>query len=167
MEWYWQGKTEVGMQNWWNGTDRGKMNYAGGKGLSKCRFFPTTKSHMYWPGIEPKLPGWLITWPFVLLPQLAYLTSIHTTTPVQLPNVCLVIVSHSHDPYTWPTQPTTYRSTVCLTTVNKSWKLNIRHSFAFSHMYRQVADDCTSALFPRCGKYEIFVNCNWVATRWQ
>jgi len=71
----------------------------------------------------------------------------------------LVIVSHSHESYTWPTQPTTHRSTVCLTTVNESWKLNIRHSFAFSHMYRQVADECTSALFPRCGKYMIWYIC--------
>jgi len=67
---------------------------------------------------------------------------------------------HSHDPYTWPTQPTTYKSTVCLSTVNESWELNIRVSFAFNHKYgqskgnRQVADVCTSALFPLCGKYE-------------
>ena len=150
MEWYWQGKTELRMQYWWNGTDREKPKYAGEKWLSKCRIFPPQNPHV-------------LTWERTPAPGVTNRLS-HCTAPTTvifdkhshhyLGTLAKCLPGHSHHSYTWPTQRTTYNPTVCMSTVNGSMKLNIRVSLAFSHMYRQLADVRTSALFPRCGKYE-------------
>jgi len=69
VEWYWPGKTEVlgekhyiawvvgewmGMEHWWNGTDRGKLKYWD-RNLSQCHRVHH-KCHTDWPGIESGLP---------------------------------------------------------------------------------------------------------------
>ena len=41
----------MGMQHWWNDTDRGKLKYWE-RNLSQCHFVQH-KSHMDWLGIEP------------------------------------------------------------------------------------------------------------------
>jgi hypothetical protein len=44
------------MEHRWNEVDRGKPKYSG-KNLSQCHFIHH-KSHMDWPGIEPRPPRW-------------------------------------------------------------------------------------------------------------
>ena len=71
VEWYWQGKTEVlgekhyivwvvgewmGMEHWWNGTDRGNLKYWE-RNPSQYHFVHH-KSHMDLSGIEPMPPLW-------------------------------------------------------------------------------------------------------------
>jgi len=71
VEWYWLGKTEVlgenhytvwvvdgwmSMEQWWNGTDWGKLKYRE-KTLSQGHFF-RHKSHTYRSGIEPAPSRW-------------------------------------------------------------------------------------------------------------
>ena len=66
VEWYWQGKTEVlgekhytawvvdewmSMEQWWNDTDRAKLQYLKKK-MSQFHFVHH-KTHMVWPEIEP------------------------------------------------------------------------------------------------------------------
>jgi len=43
---------EWSMGHWWKNIDRGKMKYYG-RNLSQC-YYAHHKSHIYWPGIEPK-----------------------------------------------------------------------------------------------------------------
>jgi len=48
----WWRMNEWSMGHWWKNTDRGKMKYFG-RNLSQC-YYAHHKSHIYWPGIEPK-----------------------------------------------------------------------------------------------------------------
>jgi hypothetical protein len=45
----------MGMEHWWNDTDRGKLKYWE-RDFSQCHFV-RFKFHMDWLGIEPGSPG--------------------------------------------------------------------------------------------------------------
>ena len=44
----------MGMEHWWNGTDRGKLKYWE-RSLSQCHFVHH-QPHMYWTGTKPGSP---------------------------------------------------------------------------------------------------------------